>query len=113
MTCFKKHLWSLGDRDSCKRVVDAVRPGSSLKLPGRAKATQLLHELADHSATNAKNRIAELLREGHFSGFLIHTGQNATKVVIEGLRLKVGASTFAVASSVAESEYHGIAVARG
>ena len=42
---------SLGDRKSIKRLFDAVRPGSSLHLPGRTKATRILHELADNAAT--------------------------------------------------------------
>ena len=49
---------SLGDRQSTKRLFEAVRPGSSLQLPDRTKATRLLQELADNAATDTNERIA-------------------------------------------------------
>jgi hypothetical protein len=103
---------SLGYRDSFKRFIEAVRPGLPIEIANYYKATQMLHELAKDAVSNIEGSIASLLGKGHFSGILIDTWQNISKVPIEGVLLKAGTKTFALESLTANSEHHGISVAR-
>lgn len=108
-----KLSFCMADRPSFHRFVDSLRLKASTKLPRHTKMKSLMANCAKKALLEVEEAILCKIAEGYSVGICVDGWENVSKEHLEGVIVYVGEEAFSVKSIKADTEYNGIAVARG